>query len=219
MLAKILPAGSVECYDETTVMANPEAHKEFAALLARVRHGDTAALTELIEVYERDVWIAARVRLGTALRPYLDQVDLVQSVHRSLLSGLQKQKFHLSGPEQLVGLAVTMVKRKIARHWERLKRQPRPAAADPPGKNTRQALVDLCTSKDDPGSAFRSAEAVKHFLEGLEDIDRRLLELRMDGHSTSEAARQLGVGAGFLRVRLGRLRKRFLERGLPNDRL
>jgi transposase len=43
--------------------------------------------------------------------------------------------------------------------------------------------------------------------------------LRMDGHSTSEAARKLGVGAGFLRVRLGRLRKRFLERGLPNDRL
>jgi DNA-directed RNA polymerase specialized sigma24 family protein len=112
-----------------------------------------------------------------------------------------------------------MVKRKIARHWQRLKRQPRPGSDDPPGRNTRQALVDLCTSKDDPGSAFRSREAVKHFLEGLDDIDRRLLEIRMDGHSTSEAARQLGVGAGFLRVRLGRLRKRLLERGLPNDRL
>jgi RNA polymerase sigma-70 factor (ECF subfamily) len=63
--------------------------KEFAALLARVRRGDDAALTELTQLYERDVWIAARVRLGTALRPYLDQIDLVQSVHCSLLSGLQ----------------------------------------------------------------------------------------------------------------------------------
>jgi RNA polymerase sigma-70 factor (ECF subfamily) len=198
-------------------MVNSETQKEFAVLLARVRQGDTAALTELLQLYESDVWIAARVRLGPALRPYLDMADVVQSVHRSLISGLQKQKFELSSPETLVGLAVRMVQRKIARHWRRLKRQTRSDSGAPAGSDPRQALLCLCTSEDDPGSAVPSAEAVDHFLQGLDDIDRRLLELRMDGYSTTEAARQLGVGAGCLRVRLGRLRKRLLDRGLLND--
>ena len=198
-------------------MASSETRKEFAALLARVRQGEAAALTELIQLYEPDVWIAARVRLGPALRPYLDLADLVQSVHYSLISGLQKQKFDLASPEKLVALAVAMVRRKIGRHWRSLKRQTRSASGAPAGSNPRQALLYLCTSEDDPGSAVRSAEAVDHFLQGLDDIDRRLLELRMDGYSTTEAARQLGVDAGCLRVRLGRLRKRLLERGLPND--
>jgi RNA polymerase sigma-70 factor (ECF subfamily) len=199
------------------VMASSETQKEFAALLARVRQGEAAALTELIQLYEPDVWIAARVRLGPALRPYLDLADVVQSVHYSLISGLQKQKFDLASPEKLVALAVAMVRRKIARHWRSLKRQTRSASGAPAGSNPRQALLRLCTSEHDPGSAVRSAEAVDHFLQGLDDIDRRLLELRMDGYSTTEAARQLGVDAGCLRVRLGRLRKRLLERGLPND--
>src|SRR5260370_33303135 len=88
------------------VMANAEAQAEFVALLARVRQGDADALTQLIQLYEPDVRIAARVRLGAALRPYLDLVDVVQSVHRSLISGLHKTKFDLSSPEKLIGLAV-----------------------------------------------------------------------------------------------------------------
>src|SRR5262249_12107934 len=138
------------------VMVNSETQKEFAALLARVRQGEAAALTELIQLYEPDVWIAARVRLGPALRPYLDLGELVQSVHRSLISGLQNEKFDLSSPEKLVGLAVTMAQRKIARHWRRLKRQTRSDSGAPAGSNPRQALLCLCTSEDDPGSAVSS---------------------------------------------------------------
>jgi RNA polymerase sigma-70 factor (ECF subfamily) len=171
----------------------------------------------LIQLYEPDVRIAARVRLGAALRPYLDLVDVVQSVHRSLISGLHKNKFDLSSPEKLIALAVTLVQRKIARHWRHLKRQVRPDSGDPAGNDPRQALLSLCAPEDDPGSAVRSAEAVDHFLNSLDDIDRRLLELRMEGNTTTEAAQHLGVGAGFLRVRLGRLRKRLLEGGLLND--
>ena len=42
-------------------------------------------MEELVAAYEPEVRLVARVRLGTALRPYLDSVDLVQSVHRSVL--------------------------------------------------------------------------------------------------------------------------------------
>ena len=47
--------------------------------------------------------------LGPALRPYLDSLDLVQSVHRSLLLGLRQEKYDISSPDQIIALAVTLV--------------------------------------------------------------------------------------------------------------
>ena len=198
-------------------MVDSSSQEEFAALLARVRQKDTEALAQLIRLYETDVRIAARVRLGAALRPYLDEVDVVQSVHRSLISGLNKDKFDFSSPEKLVALAVTLVQRKIARHWRHLKRQARVESGDPAGSDPKQGLLHLCTPDADPGSAVRSKAAIERLLNSLDDIDRRLLTLRMDGYSTAEAAQIMGTGAGFLRVRLGRLRKRLLDDGLLND--
>src|SRR5262245_54674242 len=100
-----------------------ETSSEFVALLEKARQGDRDCLTELARKYEPEVRIVARVLLGPALRPYVDSLDLVQSVHRSLLLGLRDAKFQIVSPEQLVGLAVTMVRRKVARKWRQNRRQ------------------------------------------------------------------------------------------------
>src|SRR5437764_901881 len=98
---------------------------EFEALLRRARGGDQVAQELLVRQYEAKVRIVARVLLGPALRPYLDSIDLVQSVHRSLIRGLRDDKFDASSPERLLALAVTMVRRKAARQWRRMRRQQR----------------------------------------------------------------------------------------------
>src|SRR6516162_8974972 len=100
-------------------------HEDFAALLARARQGDRAALAQLSQQYEPKVRLVARVLLGPALRPHLDSVDLVQSLHKSLLLGLRQGKFAISGPDGLLALALTLVRRKVARHWRHLQRQRR----------------------------------------------------------------------------------------------
>src|SRR5262245_31563352 len=105
-----------------------ETRDDFAHLMARARSGDESALIRLAQQYEPNVRIVARVLLGPALRPYLDSLDLVQSVHRSMMVGLRDQRFDLSGPENVIALAVAMVRRKAARHWRHLRRQQRPAA-------------------------------------------------------------------------------------------
>src|SRR5262245_35944565 len=86
---------------------------DFTGLLARVRRGDEAALAQLVARYEGIVRRAARNLLGPSMRPYLDSLDVVQSVHRSLLIGLRHDKFDISTPDNLIGLAVTMVRRKV----------------------------------------------------------------------------------------------------------
>src|SRR5260221_2454936 len=98
---------------------------DFSVLLQKARDGDAAALDQLARTYESDLRIAARVHLGPALRPYLDSIDLVQSVHRSLIRGLRNDKFDLDNSASLIALALTMVRRKVARQWRRHRRQMR----------------------------------------------------------------------------------------------
>src|ERR1051325_4822453 len=102
-----------------------EVTADFAALVSRARAGDPGALTRLAQQYEPKVRIVARVLLGPALRPYLDSMDLVQSVHRRLLVGLRANKFDTPAPAPLIALAVTLVRRKAAGQWRPLRRQQR----------------------------------------------------------------------------------------------
>lgn len=88
-----------------------------------MKRDDASALEQLLRRYEPKIRIVARGLLGRALRPYVDSVDLVQSVHRSLMMGIKEQKFYLTSSEQLIALAVTLVRRKIARQWRRMRRQ------------------------------------------------------------------------------------------------
>ena len=100
----------------------PEPDDNFAALLAKVRIGDELATAQLVHRYERAVLRSVRSRLGHTMRVTLDSMDIMQSVHRSLLMGLRNDKFQFSSSQQLIALAVVMVQRKVARIWRGMKK-------------------------------------------------------------------------------------------------
>src|SRR5690348_4987095 len=86
-----------------------------ADLLRQATAGDSAALAELLQRYERRVRLAARSLLRPPLRNVLDSFDLVQSVHRALLPGLRDGRYAFADEEQLVALAVTVLRHKVRR--------------------------------------------------------------------------------------------------------
>jgi RNA polymerase sigma factor (sigma-70 family) len=194
-----------------------EAPDVFAALLARARQGDRDALAQLAQHYEPKVRLVARVLLGPALRPYLDSLDLVQSVHKSLLLGFRQDRFDVSSPDKLIALALTLVRRKVARQWRRLQRQKR--LESKAGDTT--ALADLLTSlsstEPDPARAAQFNDAVRHLCDNLDTAERRMLDLRLQGYSTAEVADDLGLHAVALRVRLTRLRQRLRDNGVLSE--
>lgn len=192
--------------------AMSEPTTDFAALLARARQGETQALEELTRRYEPEVRMLARVRLGPALRPYLDSVDVVQSVHKSLLSGLRQDQFDISSPEKLVALALEMVRRKLGKHWRRERRQQRPGPMD--AEDLARLLTDLPSAEPDPARTAALRDAVAAVCRRLSERDRRLIELRLEGWSTAKVAQSLGLEADTLRVRLSRLRQELRESGL-----
>ncbi len=189
-------------------------NQAFLDLLARAREGDEEAMSDLVRQYEAEVRIVARARLGAALRPYIDSVDLVQSVHRSLIIGLRNDRFELASPENLIALAVSIVRRKVARHWRRVRRQQRLSAQLDPTQELSHVLVSLSQDNVDPAAIVTMKDQVESVLRTLDENDRQLIELRLEGFGTAEAARKLGLDPDVSRVRLNRLRKRLEASGV-----
>jgi RNA polymerase sigma factor (sigma-70 family) len=189
----------------------------FEELLARARAGDEAALLDLARRYEPEVRAVARVRLGPALRPYLDTFDLVQSVHRSLLRGLRNNKFEFTEPGQLVALALTMVRHKVAHQWRKAKRQVRTGDPADSTASLPDLLLGMADDTPGPGAAVDARDAVDKLLSGLDDLDRRLLELSAQGYRTTEIAKDLGKDPDVLRVRMSRLRAKLRSCGVSDD--
>ncbi len=194
-----------------------ETSEEFAALLAAGRRGNSEALGQLCKLYEPKVRIVARVLLGPALRPYFDSMDLVQSVHRTLMIGLRQDKFDISSPDKLVALATTLVRRKVARQWRRVRRQQRLSSRAAVASNLPEMLTSLSSSGDDPARAAQFQDQIEHLCGQLDETQRRILQLRSYGYSTAEIADQLGLKQVTLRVRMTRLRERLRSAGVLDE--
>lgn len=192
---------------------------DFDLLLAAARSGDETAMQRLVSQYEPELRIVARHRLGPALRPHLDTIDLVQSVHRSLLIGLRANRFDISSPEKLIGLAVTIVRRKAAKHWRHLKRQQRLSSQDEAGDDFVDTMLSLQTPQTDVPADVATQEVLAQWLAGLDNIEKQLITMRLEGHSTAEVAKALELDPDVLRVKLSRLRKRLRERGFVDELL
>ena len=195
-----------------TVMNTSAQHH--AELLARFQGGDENSLAELLQDFESEIRRVARLRLGPLLRPHLDSLDMVQSVCVTLIEGFRRDQFTVTEPEQLVALAAGIIRRKIARTWRRLRTQiAAQAKSTGPGGNLSQA-DETRIEAEDPAAEIQRQHDLEALLRQVEPEDRQLLELRLVGFSTAEAARRIGANADVLRVRLSRLRKRLEARGI-----
>ena len=188
----------------------------FDELLKKAQAGDEIAMSALVEKYESEVRMVARARLGALLRPHLDSVDLVQSVHKSLMLGLRAERFDISSPEKLVALATTIVRRKVARQWRKLKRQQR--LSGHAGADTAELPELLAVISDsDPAGAVALREATERLYQELSEVEKQVIQRRLEGFTTVDVARQLGLDADVLRVKLSRLRRRLRDRGVMSE--
>jgi RNA polymerase sigma-70 factor (ECF subfamily) len=110
-----------------------------------------------------------------------------------------------------------MVRRKVARHWRHLKRQQRLSGESAGPDNLPQVLSSLCDPGSDPTETAAFNDQLEHLCRELNDTERQLIELRLQGYSTAEVARTLGLDADVLRVRLSRMRQRLRDRGVLTE--
>jgi DNA-directed RNA polymerase specialized sigma24 family protein len=120
--------------------------------------------------------------------------------------GLRRDKFTITCPEDLIALTVTMVTRKAARRWKQLKRERE-------FLELQKLLMAHRRPVDNSTAHLEHSEQLQILLAELGDLDRQLLKLYLEGHSTVEAASILGLNRDVLRVRRSRLFKKLQVRG------
>jgi RNA polymerase sigma-70 factor (ECF subfamily) len=179
--------------------------------MMRVRLGDDDALAQLLLHYEKEVQRTAQALLSRALRSYLDPADLVQSVHRTLLHCLRKGKIEITTPEKLCTLAVTITRRKIIEQWrhQECERRFHQALAETNGPAAPATVGP--TPAPDPVRTAACKELLERLEGSLDETERGVVELRLQGYSTAEVARKLGLDPDVLRVRLSRMRQRLRD--------
>jgi RNA polymerase sigma-70 factor, ECF subfamily len=184
---------------------------DFAELVDRVKAGDDLAMAQLIKQHEGALLRTASALIGRSLQSSLDSVDLVQSVQMVMWVGLRTGKFSLPTPEQWLGLAKVLLKRKVARHCRSIQPQAHATLDGALRDTVKDMAIFTPPTENDPSEKAEFDDLVENFLSQLDGLDRELVKLRFEGHSTADVARKLNLDAGVLRVRLGRLRKRFGE--------
>jgi RNA polymerase sigma-70 factor (ECF subfamily) len=186
---------------------------EFADLLERIRQGDRDALGDLLRGYEPALRRFARAHLGPTLRPHADSLDLVQSAHKSLMIALWSNRYEFSSPEKLLALAKTILQRKVAHLAERMGRQQRPGAG-PGGDGTSTGLFQaLPSSETGPAEVAEFHNALDHVCRQLNDRERHILTLLLQGHTRKEIAEALGEDPHAFRVYWGRVMERLRDSG------
>ncbi len=183
---------------------------QFILAVKRLQDGDDAAMCELIEHYGAAMQRIAKSLIGRALQAQLDAVDLVQAMQITLWVGLRLGRFKVPTPRSLMALAKVLLRRQVARYWRTAKLEMNATLEG----HLAETLVDqdLFAAKHANGHQSEDLDdLVAHFLNRLDPIDQQLMKLRIQGYRTAEAAACLQLDAGYLRVRLGRLRKKFTD--------
>jgi RNA polymerase sigma-70 factor (ECF subfamily) len=174
----------------------------FDELIGRVRAGDQDAATDLVRLYEPEIRRAVRYRLADArLGTLLDSMDLCQSVMKSFFVRAAAGQYELKTPQQLLALLATMARNKLLSQARKQQAQRR--------DHRRATSVGLDDAQlVDPGASPISEVAARDLLhevrQRLAPEERRLMDLRNQGHGWAAIAAQLGGSADSARVRLSR---------------
>jgi RNA polymerase sigma factor (sigma-70 family) len=191
-------------------------HKQdLSILLDLARTGDEGAFTILVRTYEPGLRRTAKRVLGHLLQAEVDTEDLVQSVHWSLWVGLREGKFEFDSPERLLAGARAILRGKVARLWRTIERRRRLVSRIPGSVWSRSDFAE----SDQPERQISAEDQFEHLCKMMTWTERRLIELRILGYTTAEAAREMGRDTENLRVTLARLRKKLRDSGMfPESR-
>src|SRR5262245_45818564 len=159
-------------------------------LLARVRGGGPAAVSELVLLYETTIGVAVRARLtDPTLRRQFDSMDVCQSVFLSFYVRASAGQFDLGNPEDLVGLLVRMALNKLAsrvRYHRRERRDVRRVLAD-----GADELAGVPTGVP-PERVAAGRELLARVRAELTADERAIADHRAAGRTWDEVAREMG---------------------------
>jgi RNA polymerase sigma-70 factor (ECF subfamily) len=190
----------------------PAMADSFTGFLNRLQNRDDAAANELFGRFAGRLIALARRRIGGKLRRKVDPEDIVQSAYKSFFHRYGDGGLDAVGWNSLWGLLVLITVRKCAERVAYHRAARRDAArevAGPAGGDSPWS--DPLSREPTPEEAAVLGETVARLFAALEEADRPVLELSLQGFSTREISEQVGRAERTVRLFREGIRKR-LER-------
>jgi RNA polymerase sigma-70 factor (ECF subfamily) len=173
----------------------------FAEFLTRLQSRDDDAAHELFRRFAHQLIALARRRLDAGLRHKVDPEDVVQSAYKSFFVRYGTGNFDAVNWDSLWGLLTLITVRKCAEraayHRAACRDAGREAAA--PAADDA-AWPEPFGREPTPLEAAVLSETVEQLLTGLDEDERPVLELSLQGYTTREISEQLGRAERTVRL-------------------
>ena len=166
----------------------------FRKFLARLHAGDSAADRIIFERFAGQLVVLAGRRIDDVLRHKVDPEDVVQSTYKSFFNRYGDRDLAVVNWNSLWGLLARITLRKcaerVAYHRAECRDAAREASARPGAEDT--AIWPEALARDPtPLEAAELSETLERLLNGLDEDERPIVELSLQGYSTREISEQL----------------------------
>jgi RNA polymerase sigma-70 factor (ECF subfamily) len=195
------------------------ATSSFTDVMARLRAGDEAAAREVFQRFVGKLVPFARRQFDAVLRRKVDPEDVVQSAYKSFFHRYGAGQLEVRDWGKLWGLLTMITLRKCldrVEYHRAERRDVRREATARPGGPATEPWWEAMAREPTPEQAAVLAETVGQLVSGLEEGERPVLELSLQGYTTQEISEQLGRPERSVRRLREQVRKQ-LERRLLAD--
>ena len=166
----------------------------FAEFLARLQERDDAAAQQLFGRFTYQLITLALRHIQAGLRHKVDPEDVVQSAYKSFFVRYGHGKLDVANWNSLWGLLTLITVRKCAERAAYHRAGCRDVGREvSPRRGDQAAPRFKCLGREPtPLEAAVLSETVRQLLAGLDEEQRPILELSLQGHSTREISERLG---------------------------
>ena len=181
--------------------------------LDNLRSGDGGAARQIFDHFSKRLCRLAERHMSSRLRQRVDGDDVIQSVFRTFFVRESQGQFQVDHTDELWRLLVTITLRKARGVWRKNNASQRSI-----GREENSDLADglsLVAISREPTvvEALVLADEIESLLKGLSDDHAKALELRMGGHTPTEAAALMGLSRQSFYRLLDPLKERLEKRG------
>jgi RNA polymerase sigma-70 factor (ECF subfamily) len=185
----------------------------FAEFLHRLRTGDDAAARELFERFTHQLIALTLRHIDGGLRHRVDPEDVVQSVYKSFFVRYGGGNLEAVNWNSLWGLLTLITVRKCAERaaYHRAERRDAAREVAPPQEDQAAPWLEPLGREPTPLEAAVLTETVQQLFASLDDQERPVLELSLQGYTTREISERLDRAERTVRLLREGIRHR-LER-------
>lgn len=189
-------------------------------LLLQWQAGNARAADELFHRYADRLIALVRTRLSAKLSQRLDPEDVVQSAYRSFFAGARAGRFGIERGGDLWRLLVAITLNKLHNQIDHHAAGKRNVALEQSFANetSLSGLRPQTLARDpSPVEAILLADGVEQLMRQLEPLDRRILELRLQGYDVCEIVADTNRSVASVYRILARVKRHLEEQQSPDS--